>query len=100
LLIRAHFRCRRTGQDKEIDERLTAVENERRKAAQRKDEINATLARLDNIIATWDAVFKQTRDRLEASRISKAAELALFGNATKALKDAVEVVQVWQSCGE
>lgn len=85
--MRAHFRCRRTGQDKESDERLTSVE----KVAQRKDEINATLGKLDNIIATWDAVFKETRDRLEASRSSKAAELALFRNATKALKHAVRL---------
>jgi len=99
LLIRAHFRCRRTGQDKKIDERLTSVENYRDKDAQRKDEINATLARLDNIIATWDAVFKETKDRLEASRSSKAAELALFGNATKALKDAVSLFKSGKVAG-
>jgi len=74
-----------------MDKRLTSLENERRKVAQSRDEVNATLAKLDNIIATWDAVFKETRDRLETSRSSKAAELALFGNATKALKDAVSL---------
>jgi hypothetical protein len=58
---------------------------------QAKDESTATLSKPDDILSTWDAVFKETRARLEVSRSSKAAELALFGNATKTLKDAVSL---------
>ena len=74
-------------------QRLTVMEGKARDSIQDKDQVKRTLGKLDEFISKWDSHFTKAWSTLDSSAKSKASELALFGNATKSLKDAVTLMR-------
>lgn len=77
-----------------LEDRLNALETENSLLQQTTSEFRHVVTAVDKVFASLDGHMKEIDKQLKQHSVSKATELGLFSNATKSLRDTVEVLQM------